>query len=253
MFSCPLDHLSESELQRTVLAWLRSHSPPSVTLEVAEQAYNLAQPRYVFLKSLPPGSGVLDLGAGEGSLSHYRSWPLLDRSDLRLFALALEKGRHFDNYERYELKDFEADSNVLVGAPLDAVVCAHFIEHMSTPDRAISFLGSRLRPGARVYLEWPHDVSTRMPPRSMLSDLGYSVSTVRFDDDQSHVEAWEIEAVCKLMSQFGFQIEAAGRVYLPYISDQLRNIGVDTKNETLLTLAIWSFVGWAQYGVFRKS
>jgi len=247
------DLLPECHLQEFVTSWIENPGKPSTTLDETDLALNSVTPRSVFLKNLAHGASLLDLGAGEGSLSVYRNWPLFRRPDIKMYALSLSKGERFDDYDAYELKNFEETDGIFVGIDLQAFVCCHFIEHMADPRRTLDFFDRRLPPGGRVYLEWPHPISKRMPSRMLLIDKGIDIMTTRFDDDPTHVEAWDMGEIVVLLKQRGFIIETAGRAHFPFLSEELRNHGRAMSDPVRNTLAVWALVGWAQYLIAVKA
>lgn len=250
--SLALDTLSEAQLEREVDRWLSEAGDPESDEGTAVEAYNCFSPRTQFFKNLPKNVALLDLGAGNGALSILKSWPLCPRPDVRMYALSLEMGEMFDRYESYELKDFEANEGVFPGMEFGAVNCSHFIEHMRDPRLTINFIARRLTSGGRLYLEWPHAISKRMPPRAEFAERGLSIMTPRFDDDLTHVEAWPMSLISDLLSDAGFAILAAGRIHLPWVGAQLRDHALPKNDETLLTLGLWCSFGWAQYLVTEK-
>jgi SAM-dependent methyltransferase len=253
VFSIPaFDDLSTENLAYAVHEWVQEQGPTSTDLVAIDQAWNLFLPRTVFLKSLPTASTILDVGAGDGGMAIFKQWPLVQRPDLRLFALSLEIGERFDLYEAFEIKNFEDDPNIFGDQQFDAVVCAHFIEHMSTPRGAIEFFARKLRSGGRLYLEWPHPLAKRIPSRSAIVERGSDIGTTNFFDDDTHVDAWPAEQLIKLLEENGFAIESGGRVYLPWIAEQMRNHALADKDKTRLTLAFWAAFGWAQYLVLNR-
>jgi 2-polyprenyl-3-methyl-5-hydroxy-6-metoxy-1,4-benzoquinol methylase len=253
MFSIPaLDDRSPGELQETADRWFREERGIASDPVVLDQMYNLILPRNIFFKSLPMDSEVLDVGAGDGSFAVQKRWPLIERPDLRLFALSLDIGAHFDQYEAYEIKNFETDPEVFGGRSFDAIVCAHFIEHMAEPAQSIEFFARKLRSGGRLYIEWPHAFTKKLPTRASLADQGVDISTFNFFDDQTHIDAWRAEKLARLFEANGFAIETGGRIYLPWIGEQMRDHARYEEGNTRLTLGAWAAFGWAQYLVVNR-
>jgi SAM-dependent methyltransferase len=246
------DHLEEEHLSTFIMSWIQNWQAPSISIEDVDIAFNAVTPRSIFVKNLRRGVNLLDVGAGEGTLAVYRTWPLFPRSDIRMYALSLTKGERFDDYDAYELKNFREIDDVFAGVDIQAFVCCHFIEHMTDPRRTIEFFRRRLGPGGRIYLEWPHPISKRMPSRTSFIGRGIQVSTVRFDDDATHIEAWSMTELSTILREKGFAIETAGRTYFPFLADELRNHGCTQSDPVRTTLAVWAFVGWAQYLVAVK-
>jgi SAM-dependent methyltransferase len=253
MFSVPaLDDLSDEELGAAVNKWVRDRGTIAADLVSVDQAWNLFLPRTAFIKNLPTGSRILDVGAGDGGIAVFKKWPLVEREDLKLYALSLSVGQHFDLYEGYEIKNFEKDPNIFPDVQFDAMVCSHFIEHMSDPAPSIEFFSRKMRRGGRLYLEWPHPISKRIPKRQTLIDEGIQIGTINFFDDGTHIETWPAKQLIDLLEKNGFAMESGGRVYLPWVADQLRNHALADNDLTRLTLAFWAGFGWAQYLILNK-
>ena len=253
MFSIPaLDTLSSAELSEAAQQWFQEEADVPTDPIAIDQAYNLILPRNVFVKSLPERAKVLDVGAGDGALAIQKRWPMFERPDIQLFALSLEMGVHFDLYEAYEIKNFETDPDVFPGLLFDAIVCAHFIEHMTDPAPSIEFFARKLRPGGRLYIEWPHPFTKKLPTRQLLAEYGIDVSTFNFFDDQTHVDAWPAEKLIGLFERSGLSVETGGRIYLPWVGQQMRDHARHEDGNTRLSLGAWAAFGWAQYLVVNR-
>jgi 2-polyprenyl-3-methyl-5-hydroxy-6-metoxy-1,4-benzoquinol methylase len=254
MFSIPaLDALTDEQLRQKVHAWVASDTGVTTRLDELQQAYNLALPRTVFFKSLPTNANVLDVGAGEGSMAIYKDWPMVERPDLRLHALSLAVGRHFDRCESYEIKNFETETNLFPGLQFDAMICAHFIEHMRDPEPSVRFFSERMRAGGRLYIEWPHQLTKRLPSRTSIIDLGIEISTFNFFDDDTHIEAWEAETIIGHLERNGFAVESGGRIFMPWIGEQMKNHAHRDGDSVHMTLGAWSAFGWSQYLIASKN
>jgi SAM-dependent methyltransferase len=253
MFSIPsLDRLSTKELQDYSFEWFEELGRPHTDPVAIDQAYHLVLPRNIFFKSLPEQSEILDVGAGDGAVAIQKRWPLFGREDLRLYALSLEVGAHFDLYESYEIKNFETDPDVFSGRSFDAILCAHFIEHLKDPDSAIQFFSRKLRPGGRVYIEWPHAFTKNLPTKSALAERGIKVSTFNFFDDLTHVDPWPADQIIGLFEKNGFAVETGGRIYLPWIGARMRDHARSEDGDTRMSLGAWAAFGWAQYLVANR-
>lgn len=253
MFSIPeLDERSSEDLHDLAHRWFQTDDGITTDLVALDQTYNLVLPRNIFFKSLPIDSAVLDVGAGDGAFAIQKRWPMLERPDLRLYALSLDVGVHFDLYEGFEIKNFEADPSVFAGQSFDAMVCAHFIEHMRDPASAIEFFARKLRRNGRLYIEWPHPFTKKLPSKASLAESGTYISTFNFYDDHTHIDAWPAEMLIGLFEASGFAVETGGRVYLPWIGEQLRNHAHLDGDETRMTLGGWASFGWAQYLVLSR-
>ena len=244
------DSLDPSDLRRISEAIL---GVPRVNgVENIENIFQTVNPRCIFFKNVCKGADLLDLGAGDGGLSVYKKWPAHERPDVKLHGLSLDVGVHHEQYSSWEIANFEEDNSLFGGRQFDAVVCAHFIEHMKSMEKTVEFLSTVLRTSGEVYLEWPHEISTKMPPREDLIKRGVAISTTNFYDDKTHVCPWDASYVLRLFEERGFGCRAAGRIYLPYIGEEMIGRGIASGNAALTTLGYWAYFGWSQYIVCYK-
>src|SRR5262249_61134347 len=80
-------------------------------LEVFWQAH----PRLHFFKSLPWGCNLLDLGAGNGGLAHWRGWLKPDRTDLSLYGVDRSSGEFRGLYAGWETVDLDREMPKFAG------------------------------------------------------------------------------------------------------------------------------------------
>ncbi len=248
----PYDNLPLAELKERVLAFASNPIEERWNRSLLGQYVNTVIPRSVFLRNACVNAHILDLGAGDGGLAIFKSWPFVTRPDLRMHAVSLEVGERFDLYEDYEISNFEQTLPDFGGMPFDSIICSHFIEHLSNPARALQFFGARLKPGGSVYLEWPHPVSKKMPSMTLLQERGVNVMTINFFDDKTHIEAWPMFEIAEGLQAAGLQINTAGRVWFDFFADQLMAHGKTDNNAVDLTYAIWYKFAWAQYLIATK-
>ena len=234
-----------------VVAWYRRERKPQITAERAQELYFQFHPRTAFLKMLPVGATVADIGAGDGSLSVFRKWPEPARDDLRLHAYSIEKGAHFDAFESYEISDWNDAQPEFGGIRFDAVVCAHFIEHIADPASLVHWTRRKLVNGGRVYVEWPSEHAKELPSRQELLDAGVPLVISRYQDDATHGDLPDRAAICEAFSANGFEVEQVGIVHLPWIEEQLMANLRDSKDEFPRQAAFWSMTRWSQFVVAR--
>lgn len=215
--------------------------------------YQTVSPRNVFFKNLPHGSAVLDIGAGEGEMAFLRTWPEPQRPDLSLSGIALEPKPGLAAYTETSIGDFEKAFPTFSRGNFDAAVCCHFVEHLKDHFRFFHWLADVLRPGATAYIEWPHEMSAKMPPRTVLHEAGFDTYTVNFYDDDTHRSPPLNMSAMKIGARGArLQITGQGRIKFPYLAELMRDHAVHEKDKSLLTMAIWASVGWSQYVLIEK-
>lgn len=232
-----------------ICRWFDKERSPKLGKDSVAQLYFTFHPRTAFLKTLPSDSEVVDIGAGDGSLSIFRSWPEPIRSDLRLYAYSIEKGKLFDDFSGYEISNWNIDQPDFDGKRFDAVVCAHFIEHIEDPLSLVAWAARKLRKGGRIYLEWPSPNSTSLPARAELEERGVPLIISRFDDDGTHQELPDGDAIVNAMLENGFKLESRGIVRLPWLEDEMLGHYRESEDGFYRQAAFWSYTGWAQYVV----
>jgi SAM-dependent methyltransferase len=235
-----------------VVDWFRRRRQAKVSAARAQELYFTFHPRTAFLKNLPLAASVADIGAGDGSLSVFRNWPAPERSDLKLHAYSLEKGRLFDDFVSYETGDWNLAPPGFGNIQFDAVVSGHFIEHIADPTSLAAWLQSRLKENGRAYIEWPSENSLELPRQAELAAAGVNLLISRFDDDSTHRELPDREKVRNSLLARGFEIEVEGVIRLPWIEDQLMASLRDSPDPFPRQAAFWLMTGWSQYIVARR-
>lgn len=247
------DAMTREQLEAHLDSWVASRGSSHLSNDAVDQYSHLVSPRSIFFRTLPLNANVLDLGAGDGGLSIYKTWPPpIDRPDIKLYALSLEWAERFKEYDGVEIGNFETERLSFGGVKFDAVLCSHFIEHISDLEIVFRFLDDKLAAGARVYFEWPHPHSKVIPPREFFLKRGLPVTTTNFFDDLTHLETWNMQAVVQKIESRGFAIESAGRIHFPFLADRLRDQAKSSNDMSIGTFAVWYKTGWAQYVVWSR-
>lgn len=235
-----------------IVDWYRRARKSNISPGQAQELYFQFHPRTAFLKMLPADAKVADIGAGDGSLSVFRKWPSPSREDLRLYAYSIEKGERFDQFEAYEISDWNQAPPEFGGVEFDAVVSAHFIEHIDEPASFAAWLARKLKPGGRAYVEWPSDASLSLPSKHDLAHAGVDLVISRFDDDGTHQILPRREDVERFVREAGLAISAAGVVRLPWLEEELMAHFRDAGDRFPSQAAFWSWSGWCQYLIIEK-
>ncbi|HEX3555549.1 MAG TPA: class I SAM-dependent methyltransferase [Thermoanaerobaculia bacterium] len=123
-----------------------------------------------FLKDLPAGAPVLDLGCGRGeALALLREWGLAGRgvdASARMVEICRDRG------VEAEVGDLFAVLAAAAAGSLGAVVSFHVIEHLppAALDRLVRLAWRALRPGGVLILETPNPLSVVVAARNFWLD-----------------------------------------------------------------------------------
>jgi SAM-dependent methyltransferase len=233
--------------------WFESVAASSLPDGQLLEAWHTLCQQCRFVKTLPEGAAVLDIGAGDGALQIYRKWPAPARLDLRMYTFAMDRGSLFDQYDGYELGVWPQARPGFGGRRFDAIFAANFIEHIEGPIDFIRWSADRLSARGRIFLEWPRPDSREMPTTAALRAVGIDVMTGNYFDDGTHRgDLPATEAVHAALTACGLRIEGAGVVRVPYFEDHMMAHGKRTDDVVSRTLAYWSFTGWSQFVVARR-
>jgi SAM-dependent methyltransferase len=233
-----------------VRAWFEAATKSALSDGDALEAWHMLSPQCRFLKALPENATVLDVGAGDGALQVYRSWPPPRRPDLTMYAFAMDRGALFDRYDGSELSTWPGGRPNFDGKPFDAIFAANFIEHIEDPLDFIRWAATRLTQDGRLFLEWPRETSLSLPTTAALQAIGIDVMAGNYFDDATHRD--ELPAAAEVVATLiaaGLRIEATGIVQTAWLQDHLMAIGKLTNDRVHRTMAYWSFTGWTQYVV----
>jgi SAM-dependent methyltransferase len=237
-----------------IRAWVEAAERTHLTDAVAIEAWHLLGARCQFVKTLPSAASVLDVGAGDGSLQIYRSWPPPQRPDLKMFAFATERGDMFDRYDGCELGAWPEVKPDFGGRQFDAILAANFIEHIDEPMAFIRWAANRLTVRGRIFLEWPRPDSLVLPTAPELRAVGLDVMTGNYFDDATHRhELPDTQAVHGALLAAGLRIDSAGIVQVPFFEDHMLALGRSADDIVSRTLAYWSFTSWCQYVAARRA
>jgi capsular polysaccharide biosynthesis protein/glycosyltransferase involved in cell wall biosynthesis len=207
-------------------------------------------PRFQFLKSLPWGWNLLDIGAGNGGLAHWKSWLKPDRADLNLYGVDRNTGEYRELYAGWEAINLDRAMPNFAGVTLNGFFARYLLEYLGTAEQLVEWLGRRAEPGARVYLEWINPISRSLPTREQLSKHGIEVLTSNFIDDAEHKQAPDLARLGNWLSDAGFTIIASGAVDLGILGEELFARGADRDTRSM---GYWSMTRSSLYTVAIKS
>lgn len=235
-----------------IVQWYQLPRTPDIGPEETQECYFQHHPRTAYLKMLPRGAEVADIGAGDGSLSIFREWPEPKRKDLRLHAYSIDKGERFDAFDTYEISDWNHAHPEFGGRKFDGVVSAHFIEHITDPLTFFQWLSRKLKLGGTAYVEWPSERSLVLPSKRELDAVGVSLIISRFDDDDTHQRLPDLGEIKTAIDAMGLMVTNSGIVRLPWLEHQLLANFRDAQDRFPVQAAFWSWTSWAQFLVVEK-
>lgn len=194
--------------------------------------------KQAFLKSLPPGARVLDVGCGNNSP---RDAKML-RPDIVYTGLDVadynqqDSLQYADAYVLIAPAEFAGAISAHAGT-MDAVVSSHNLEHCDDPTAVLRAMATALRPGGRLFLAFPCEASVGFPSR---------VGCLNFFDDATHRAMPRWDTVVQTLPANGVTVLYGARRYRPLL---LAAAGLLVE-----TLASWSGRNmpagntWALYG-----
>jgi SAM-dependent methyltransferase len=231
-----------------IVAWFAASRRPSLGRDEAITLLNSTHPRTLFVKTLARGACLLDVGAGDGGLEVFRRWPPPARTDLRMYAYALDKGANFGAYDGFELGDWESGPPAFSGIEFSAMFCSHFIEHIADPVPFLQWSAQRLPSGGRLYLEWPSPFSELLPKSADLAQRGVKLTISNFHDDATHKAIHDRSRIVGGLVAAGFFIEQQGYLSLPFLEEEvLAHLAEGLDDAYAVQTAFWSKTRWAQY------
>lgn len=183
--------------------------PRPLALRCRQEAASWLRQRgkQAFLKSLPAGARVLDVGCGNNSPR--------DAKVLRpdIFYSGLDVGDYnqqgsldyADSYVVVPPADFAAAITAYTGT-MDAIVSSHNLEHCDDPQAVLCAMAAALRPGGRLFLAFPCDASVGFPSRR---------GCLNFFDDATHQAVPRWESVVNGLHAYGLDLVYSRRRYRP--------------------------------------
>jgi SAM-dependent methyltransferase len=211
-------------------------------------------PRYRFIRSLPPGALVLDLGCGPfrtmNKLKQLRPdlhFYGVDMLDLHAIALPNVKFRQCD---------LEKDVLPFPDEHFDAIFFCHVLEHLHSPYQVIHEIKRTLRPEGLIYIEAPSVRSLFLPSFSILRSKTPFGDDLNFYDNFTHMHPLSKRALWAFTESCECHLLRLGYVRNPLktlLSPFLTVFGLLLFKRRWLCIGIWELVGWSVYAIAKKS
>ena len=171
--------------------------------------------KFNFLRSLPPGARLLDVGCGNKSATLYKGYrPDLEYVgiDIADYNITTADKEVMDRHVVCAPEQFADGIRSLEGG-FDAVLSSHNLEHCLDPASVMDAMCGVLRPGGRLYLAFPSEASTGFPSRE---------GSLNFHDDPTHINLFQFDALVSEVTSRGLQVERTvrrnrGRLGLPFL------------------------------------
>jgi len=163
-----------------------------------------------FIRSLPRGGRILDVGCGNESPAFSR-WIRrdlyyigIDVADYRQEAASIDAA---DEYHITTPSGFVEEINRFSGS-IDGVVSSHNLEHCDDHRAVLKAMVGVLKPGGRMYLSFPCEASARFPHRG---------GCLNFFDDSTHQHLLSWHAVVEDLRALDMEFEFSACRYRPFL------------------------------------
>lgn len=195
-------------------------------------------PRYAYLPEPAADAPIriLDIGAGpeDGRIAK-TLFPAGHFEAINLRSLGADQR---DAFDVYHLRDLNKDDlSFLADDGFDYVISSHTIEHLDDGLRTVGQMCAKVRPGGRIYLEWPSVESKTFPIK------GFGLN---FYDDDTHLRTFRREEIAAVLTANGFDIDYSGyrRIWLRMLISPLLVIRRSLKHRRLVLYDLWDLTGF---------
>ncbi len=192
--------------------------------------YWSTHPRFLFLKNVAPDAKVLDFGASDGGMSVWPGWMHPVRDDISLFAIDIERGRHFHRYADCDIVDVTKKRSRFEPATFDAVICAMTLEYIENARRALAEIARLTRPGGSVFIEYSGEHAVNVPRQKEFEALRLIGDPINFYEDEDHAHLFNSGFLDAELRATGFAPTTHGRVRNGRLAPELLNHGLQTGN-----------------------
>lgn len=185
---------------------------------------------------------LLDIGAGNHSATKTTSvFPNCEYH-------GVDMERDYNNSEQdfkamkafYEMDLTLLDFSSIPDSYFDGIWMVHVIEHLHNGDKVIEGLIKKLKPGGKMYVEYPGQKSTKLP--SMYG-------TLNFYDDPTHVRIYSTTELSALFEAKGCRVLKKGMRRNGWFiaAMPIRIIGSFIRGKKLQGNIFWDLLGFAEY------
>ena len=200
-------------------------------------------PRHAFVKALPIGARLLDIGANTGGLHFWLDYLGPHRKDISLYGVDLQRGQFAEAYAGWNVVNLDERSPSFPGVAFDAFLATHLIEHLKDPGKLFDYMATSSSSNAAVYLEWPAPKTKAFISSSVLRQRGFNIQTFNFFDDKTHIDAPQLQHVSDMLADRGFTTIAMGEIDLGAIAAEHLVRGRYADNLAWRQMGLWCAVG----------
>lgn len=187
---------------------------------------------------------LLDVGCGNHSPTIARDWlPQVRYYGLDRVIYNNDEADLGSMEKMYEI-DIQTDSlEEIPNEFFDLIVFNHVIEHVRNGLEILQQLAAKLKPGGKIYVEFPGVRSLALPSIP---------NTLQFCDDPTHVRVYSVQEVANTLLAHNIQILKAGtrRVWLRIILLPITLPITYLKGNP--AVALWDLLGFGEYVYGRK-
>lgn len=217
------------------------------------ELYWTFHPRYKFFKVLPQYCTMLDAGANSGGLYYWKEWGLPLRTDIKMYALDLNKGKLFDKYEGYFIVNLDSSRIPVEDGYFNAVLASHVLEHLKNVDSFFFEINRILNVKGKVYIELPAYDTQGFPEKQAFVDKKVHVSITNFFDDKTHIKARTLDELANLCKANGFTVLERGLIENKFLEDELFTYGFQNQDSEITQYGVWLKLRWSQYLIAEKN
>jgi len=195
---------------------------------------------------------VLDVGSGPGGLYFWKEYKTPNRSDLKMTALDLEKGQHFDRYDDYVIYNLDHGDMPFKSNSFDFIILAHLIEHVTDWKSLLEKCNKVLKQDGVIYIETPSIHTINLPTCGFYKQLGFPCTTINFLDDHTHVNTVDLDKVNEYASGLGLVTLEKGYCKSPLLENTLLSYGYHKQDQEASQYGLWSKLMFSSYIILQK-
>lgn len=250
MFTHQIDSLVKNNLN-----YFEPFSPVKINNKRDEliKLYWQYHQRFKAIKTFPVHNGsVLDVGSGSGGLFFWKEYMLPNRKDMKMTAVDLQKGEHFDRYEKYVILNLDDKTLPFEDDSFNFIMLSHLIEHVNDWKSLLDQCSRILKKSGVMYIETPSLHTRDLPASKKFKDMGLPCQTINFFDDGTHVEPVNLDEVGNYVKAINCMTLEKGYCRSIYLEDELLAYGHKHTDMEVAQYGLWSKLLFSSYIVIQK-